>query len=137
MTTVRAKYLGGLRVECEHLQSGAKIVTDAPVDNHGKGEAFSPTDLCATSLAACMMTTMGIYAETIGIDLTGTEIERTKKMALEPHRRIGEVEIVFHMPDREYSDKHKIALERTKNACAVHFSLNENLIQNVKFIWKR
>lgn len=110
MTTVRAKYLGGLRVECEHLQSGAKIVTDAPVDNHGKGEAFSPTDLCATSLAACMMTTMGIYAETIGIDLTGTEIEITKKMALEPHRRIGEVEIVFHMPDREYSDKHKIAL---------------------------
>lgn len=137
MTTVKATYLGGLRVECEHLQSGTKIVTDAPVDNHGKGEAFSPTDLCATSLAACMMTTMGIYAETAGIDLTGTEIEITKKMAVEPHRRIGEIEILFHMPDREYSDKHKKAIERTTKSCAVHYSLSEQLMQNVRFDWKK
>ncbi len=137
MATVKATYLGGLRVECEHLQSGMKIVTDAPVDNHGKGAAFSPTDLCATSLAACMMTTMGIYAETAGIDLSGTEMEITKKMALEPYRRIGEIEIVFHMPDREYSDKHKMALERTTKSCAVHYSLSEQLVQNVKFDWKR
>lgn len=124
-------------MECEHLQSGTKIVTDAPVDNHGKGSAFSPTDLCATSLAACMMTTMGVYAETAGIDLTGTEIEITKKMAQEPHRRIGEVEIVFHMPDREFSDKHKAAVERTTKSCAVHYSLSELLVQNVRFDWKR
>ena len=137
MTTVKATYLGGLRVECEHLQSGTKIVTDAPVDNHGKGEAFSPTDLCATSLAACMMTTMGIYAQTAGIDLTGTEIEITKKMAAEPHRRIGEIEILFHMPDREYSDKHKAAVELTTKSCAVHYSLSEQLIQNVRFDWKK
>lgn len=137
MATVKATYLGGLRVECEHLQSGTKIVTDAPVDNHGKGEAFSPTDLCATSLAACMMTTMGIYADTAGIDLTGTEIEITKKMAQEPHRRIGEIEIVFHMPDREFSDKHKAAVERTTKSCAVHYSLSEMLVQNVHFDWKK
>lgn len=137
MTTVKAMYLGGLRVECEHLQSGTKIVTDAPVDNHGKGAAFSPTDLCATSLAACMMTTMGIYAESAGIDLTGTEMEITKKMAAEPHRRIGEIEILFRMPDREYSDKHKTAIERTTKSCAVHFSLSEQLVQNVHFEWKK
>ena len=84
-----------------------------------------------------MMTTMGIYADNAGIDLTGTEIEITKKMAQEPHRRIGEVEIVFHMPDREFSDKHKTALERTTKSCAVHFSLSEQLIQNVRLEWKK
>ncbi|MFR7875501.1 MAG: OsmC family protein [Butyricimonas paravirosa] len=71
MTTVKAKYLGDLRLECTHLQSGTKIITDAPTDNNGKGEAFSPTDLCSTSLAACAMTIMGIYAKNNGIDLTG------------------------------------------------------------------
>ncbi len=98
MTTVKATYLGGLRVECEHLQSGTKIVTDAPVDNHGKGEAFSPTDLCATSLAACMMTTMGIYAETAGIDLTGTEIEITKKWLSSPTAASGKSKSSFTCP---------------------------------------
>lgn len=135
MTTVRATYLGGLRVECEHLQSGTKIVTDAPVDNHGKGESFSPTDICATSLAACMMTIMGIYANTAGIDVAGTEIEITKVMSAEP-RRIGEVKVVFNMPDKAYSDKDKKALERAAHTCPVHFSLSENLVQTVIFNWK-
>ena len=87
MTTVKAKYLGNLRVECEHLQSGTKMITDAPIDNHGKGESFSPTDLCASSLAACMMTIMGLYAQNAGIDVTGTEIEITKVMAADPAYR--------------------------------------------------
>lgn len=137
MVTVKAKYLGELRVECEHVQSGMKIITDAPVDNHGKGEAFSPTDLCATSLAACIMTTMGIYAEAAGIDLEGTEIEITKKMEAEPHRHIGEIEIVFHMPDHEFPNRYKRILERMKNTCAVHYSLGKDVIQKVSFEWKK
>lgn len=136
MSTLKVNYRGNLRVECEHLQSGTKIITDAPVDNHGKGESFSPTDLCVTSLAACMMTAMGLFAESIGVDVTGTEIEVVKKMTTDPLRRIGEIDLVFSMPGREYSEKHKIALERAARACAVHRSLSENVIQNVKFIWK-
>ena len=106
MTTVKAKYLGDLRLECTHLQSGTTIITDAPTDNNGKGEAFSPTDLCATSLAACAMTIMGIYAKNNGLDLSGAEIEITKKMAAEP-RRIAEIDVIFHMPARAFSGKDK------------------------------
>lgn len=136
MTTVKAKYLGNLRVECEHLQSGTKIITDAPIDNHGKGEAFSPTDLCATSLAACMMTIMGLYAQTAGIDVEGTEIEISKTMAAEP-RRIGRIDVIFNMPDREYSDKDKKSLERAAHTCPVHFTLGDNVVKNIVFNWKK
>ncbi len=106
MATVKAKYLGDLRLECTHLQSGTTIITDAPTDNNGKGEAFSPTDLCSTSLAACAMTIMGIYAKNNGIDLAGTEIEITKKMAAEP-RRIAEIDVIFNFPAKEYTAKEK------------------------------
>lgn len=136
MTTVKAKYLGDLRVECEHLQSGTKIITDAPTDNHGKGESFSPTDLCAASLAGCMMTIMGLYAQNAGIDVIGTEIEITKVMAADP-RRIGEIVVIFHMPDREYTDKDKKALERAAHTCPVHYSLSENTVQTIQFDWKK
>lgn len=136
MATVKAKYLGGLRLECTHLQSGTKIVTDAPVDNHGKGEAFSPTDLCATSLAACVMTIMGIYAMQHGIDLEGTEIEVTKKMAAEP-RRIGEIDVELYMPDRDFTDKEKKILERIPHSCPVHLSLHPDTKQNFVFHWKK
>lgn len=136
MTTVKAKYLGNLRVECEHLQSGTKIITDAPIDNHGKGEAFSPTDLCATSLAACMMTIMGLYAQTAGIDVEGTEIEISKTMAAEP-RRIGRIDVIFNMPDREYSYKDKKSLERAAHTCPVHFTLGDNVVKNIVFNWKK
>lgn len=136
MATVKIKYRGDLRVECEHVQSGTKLYTDAPTDNQGKGESFSPTDLCVTSLAACMMTAMGLLAKTIGEDISGTEIEVVKKMEADPLRRIGAIDLVFLMPDREYSDKHKIAMERAARACAVHRSLSEKVIQHVEFIWK-
>lgn len=134
MTTVKAKYLGDLRIECVHLQSGTKIVTDAPTDNHGKGESFSPTDLCASSLAACMMTIMGLYAQNAGIDVTGTEIEISKVMAADP-RRIGEVVVTFHMPDRAYTEKDKKALERAAHTCPVHYSLGGHVKQTVTFEW--
>ena len=78
MATMKAKYLGQLRVECEHVASGTKMMTDAPVDNCGKGEAFSPTDLCAAALGSCILTTMGIYAGQHNIGLEGTEMEITK-----------------------------------------------------------
>jgi uncharacterized OsmC-like protein len=136
MTKIRAKYLGDLRLECTHLQSGAKIITDAPTDNRGKGEAFSPTDLCATSLAACVMTIMGIYARDHGLDLTGTEIEIAKNMATEP-RRIGEIDVIFHMPDREFSEKEKTILERMARTCPVHLSLSEKVNQNFTFLWSK
>ena len=97
MATVKTTYLGDLRTENIHLQSGCKIITDAPTDNRGKGEAFSPTDLLATALGNCIMTIMGIKAMYNGIDLEGTEIEITKIMANDP-RRVAEVIMEFNFP---------------------------------------
>lgn len=88
MANMKAVYLGDLRVECTHVASGTTLVTDAPVDNNGKGEAFSPTDLCATALAACCMTIIGIYGRTHDVDVTGTSIDIVKTMSADP-RRIG------------------------------------------------
>ena len=136
MATVKAKYLGNLRVECTHLQSGTKIITDAPVDNHGKGEAFSPTDLCSTSVAACAMTIMGIYAQEKGLNITGTEIEITKTMSANP-RRIASIDIIYHMPAREFSDKDKAVLERVAHTCPVHLSLHPEVKQNFVFDWQK
>ncbi len=110
------------------------MITDAPTDNHVKGESFSPTDLCASSLAACMMTIMGLYAQNAGIDVTGTEIEITKVMAADP-RRIGEVIVIFRMPARAYTEKDKKSLERAAHTCPVHYSLGENVKQTIIFEW--
>jgi len=136
MATATATYLGGLRVECTHLQSGTKIITDAPVDNHGKGEAFSPTDLCATAVAACGATIMGIYAEREGIDLTGMRMDITKKMNADP-RRIGEVDVVFHMPPRPFTDRQKANLERAIHSCPVFLSLHPDIRKNVSYVWEK
>lgn len=134
MTKMKARYLGQLRVECEHLQSGSKIITDAPKDNCGKGEAFSPTDLCATALASCILTTMGIYASQHELDITGAEVDIVKTMGTEP-RRIVEIELMIHMPQRGYSDKEKKVLERVAGTCPVHFSLSEQMEQKITFNW--
>ena len=95
--TSRVTYLGDLRTECEHLQSGNKIITDAPVDNQGKGETFSPTDTVATALASCMLTVMGIKARDMKVDIEGTTAAVTKVMAADP-RRISEIEVVLAFP---------------------------------------
>ena len=137
MATVKAKYLGDLRVESTHLASGTKILTDAPLDNQGKGEAFSPTDLCATSLAACALTIMGIYGNNHGVDITGAEAEVTKKMSASPPRRIAEIDVIFTMPDREYSDKEKQSLERAAASCPVHLTLHPEVKQNIIFHWAK
>ena len=136
MATISATYLGDLRVECTHNQRGTKIITDAPVDNHGKGEAFSPTDLCATALGTCAMTIIGLYCRNHGVDVTGAKMEITKTMVTEP-RRIGRVEVVFIMPDRPYSQKEKTVIERAAQTCPVHLSLHPDVDQIFSFIWRQ
>ena len=137
MADITAKYLGDLRVECVHQQSGTVLVTDAPKDNNGKGEAFSPTDLCSTALASCCMTIIGIYAKTHDIDVTGTSIEITKTMSANPRRRIGKIEIIFNMPDRDFSEKEKTMIERAAHTCPVHLSLHPETEQVFTFKWSR
>jgi len=127
------KYKGELRTEAEHLRSGKTIITDAPIDNQGKGEAFSPTDLVATALASCMMTIMGIVAERDGIKLEGTVAEVEKIMAKNP-RRIGEIKIKIKFSQKLNRDERE-KLERAAKTCPVSGSLNENLKETFEFIY--
>lgn len=134
MATIKTIYLGDLRTENEHLQSGNKVITDAPTDNRGKGEYFSPTDLLATALGSCIMTIMGIKARDNGIDITGTEIEVTKIMASDP-RRVAEVVVEFHFPKKNYTEEEKRLVESVAGISPVPLSLHPDLIQTIKFNW--
>jgi uncharacterized OsmC-like protein len=134
MTTIKTIYLGELRTENEHLQSGNRIITDAPVDNQGKGEFFSPTDLLATALGSCIMTIMGIKARDNGIDLTGTFINVTKIMASDP-RRVAEVIVDFDFPKKGYSTKEKELIESVAGISPVPLSLHPDLKQTIRFNW--
>ncbi|MBX3165061.1 MAG: OsmC family protein [Bacteroidetes bacterium] len=135
MATSTLNYLGGLRTEAVHVQSGAQLITDAPTDNHGKGEAFSPTDLTATSLAACILTTMGIVSQTRSITpIDGATAETTKVMYAEP-RRIGEIHVKITFPKNNYSQKDKDIYERTAHTCPVAKSLHPDLKQVLEFVW--
>ena len=129
----RIEYKGELRTEAVHLKSGKTIITDAPIDNQGKGEAFSPTDLVATALGSCMITIMGIVAEREGIILNGTTAEVEKVMATSP-RRIGEVKIKIKFIQKLNRDQ-KDKLERAAKSCPVSGSLSENLKETVEFIY--
>lgn len=132
--TSTVQYLGDLRTEATHLHSGTKIITDAPLDNQGRAEAFSPTDLCATSLAACLMTIMGISARNHGLDMTGARAEINKIMAANP-RRIARVEVRVVMPPNAYTDVQKKMLEAAARSCPVAFSLAEGIEQVIDFEW--
>lgn len=132
METARTIYKGDLRTEALHVQSGVKITTDAPLDNQGKGEFFSPTDLVATSLGSCMFTIMGIAARAHGFSIDGAEAVITKVMSSNP-RRIGEVVIVFKFPDIPYTDKQKEIIEVAGRTCPVALSLHPDLKQSVTF----
>ncbi|MCW3788419.1 OsmC family protein [Plebeiibacterium sediminum] len=132
--TVKTTYLGDLRTENIHLQSGSKIITDAPTDNRGKGEAFSPTDLLATSLGNCIMTIMGIKAMDNNIDIEGTELNITKIMASDP-RRVAEVIMEFNFPDKGYSQEEKQMIESVAGVSPVPLSVHENLKQTIIFNW--
>lgn len=131
--TSEVTYLGALRTEAVHLQSGNKLITDAPKDNHGKGEAFSPTDLTATSLACCMISVMGIVAMKEGITPTdGAKASVLKVMYAEP-RRIGEIHIEITMPAKGYSEKEKKMYEHAAYTCPVAKSLHPDIKQDIKF----
>lgn len=132
-TTAAVSYEGTLRTTCLHIRSGNQIVTDAPVDNRGKGEAFSPTDLCATSLASCMLTIMGIKAMDNGWSLEGTTAEVVKIMAEEP-RRIGGIRLTIQMP-KGLDNKTRQILERAGRTCPVALSLHPDIRQDVTFIY--
>lgn len=134
MTTVKTTYLGDLRTENIHVQSGSKIITDAPTDNRGKGESFSPTDLLATALGTCIMTIMGMKARDNGIDLVGTEIEIVKIMASAP-RRVSEVIIEFNFPKKVYSEEEKLLIESVAATCPVPLSVHPELKQTIRFNW--
>lgn len=136
MPTSKIVYLGDLRTQATHLASSEQIVTDAPVDNNGKGEAFSPTDLAATSLGSCAMTIMGIVARRDEIDFSGSEIEVTKIMSAELPRRIARIEVNFKMKSSvELSDEIKAKYVRTAHTCPVALSLHPDIEQVFNFTW--
>ena len=129
-------YKGSLRTEAKHLQSNTIIETDAPTDNQGKGERFSPTDLLATSLGSCMLTIMGIKARDMNISLEGTEVSIQKNMKSEP-RRVGGIDVRFDFPaSLKLDDKEKIILERAALTCPVAKSIHPDIEMNVDFGWK-
>ena len=124
-------YNGALRTTCTHLKSGSDFETDAPPDNNGRGERFSPTDLMATSLATCMITVMGIKARTMNLDLDGVKIEVEKIMKANP-RRIGNINLSFHIPEAlDVDEKTKTILKNTGNTCPVQLSLHPDIEVNV------
>jgi uncharacterized OsmC-like protein len=134
MPTSKVTYLGDLRTSSIHLQSGSEIISDAPLDNNGKGEAFSPTDTVANGFASCMFTVMGIKAREMGVDFSGSTAEVTKIMATDP-RRISEIHVTFEM-NVEADEKTKTILERTALTCPVHFSLHPDIKREIVFNWK-
>lgn len=127
-------YEGALRTTCTHLRSGSDFETDAPVDNNGKGERFSPTDLMATSLATCMITVMGIKARSMGFDLDDIKVDVEKIMKAEP-RRVGGINLSFHIPDnlKDLDEKTITILKNTGNTCPVQYSLHPDI--EVKVDW--
>jgi len=133
MATVETVYVGGFRTENIHLQSGTQIITDAPTDNQGKGEAFSPTDLLATSLGTCMLTTMAIRTAKNDIDMDGAKCAITKIMAANP-RRVSEIVVKFTFP-KTYTDEQKRLLEDAALTCPVYYSLHPDLVKTVEFGW--
>jgi uncharacterized OsmC-like protein len=135
--TSTVTYAGNLRTDCKHLRSGSTIETDAPVDNKGKGERFSPSDLVATALGCCMLTIMGMRAEEMDVDLKGTTIEIDKIMKQDP-RRIGGLNLTFHFPDSlNLTDRQQTILQKAAETCPVAYSINPEIELNVNFNWKK
>lgn len=134
--TATILYNGALRCTAVHLQSNTQIETDAPTDNRGKGERFSPTDLTATSLGLCLITTVGMKAKDMGIDIEGTELEVTKHMSKEPPRRIVQIDVLVRFKVTGLDEKDKLILENTGNTCPVARSLHPDLVQNITYHWQ-
>jgi len=132
--TSKVTYTGELRTSCEHQRSGDSFITDAPVDNNGLGQAFSPTDTVATGLASCVLTMMGMKASSLEIDLSNSTAEVTKHMASDP-RRISKIEIDLKLP-ADISDKNQKILVHTANTCPVHYSLHPDIEKVITFNWE-
>ncbi len=133
MVTITAEYLGDLHCRAVHQPSGAVLETDAPKDNQGRGEAFSPTDLCATALLTCMATVMGIQARTIGYDLAGLKMEVRKEMT-PPPRRIAQLEVDLNFP-RPADELTRERLRQAAESCPVHRSLHPDVAIKTSFNW--
>ena len=131
---IDCEYLGDLRVRAVHAPSGTVLHTDAPVDNHGKGESFSPTDLAATALTTCMATIMAIQGRTLGIELRGMRLSVEKHMTVQPPRRIAKLVLVITPPPGIPEDA-RVKLERAASACPVHHSLHPDIITDVEWRW--
>lgn len=132
--TAKVTYTGELRTTCEHVRSGNTFITDAPIDNNGLGQAFSPTDTVATGLGSCMLTMMGIKAKGLDVDLRNSYVEITKHMAANP-RRISKIEAKLVLP-ASVSEKNRKILENTANTCPVHYSLHPDIERAITFDWQ-
>ncbi len=133
--TSKIVYEGNLRTRMTHIYSGTEVLTDAPLDNQGLAQAFSPTDLVASALGSCMISIMGIKARDMQLDLKGTEAEVIKIMASNP-RRIAEVQVTLIFPANNFSEKERTILENAALACPVAKSLHPDIKQDVKFVWQ-
>jgi len=136
MVQIDITYQGDLRCQAKHGLSGTIVQTDAPVDNMGKGESFSPTDLVATALGTCMLTTMGIVAQRKNIDISGSTVSVTKEMVTAPIRRIGRLGVTIHVP-HDLSDDDRKRLEHAAHSCPVHKSMHPDVQMPVTFKWGR
>jgi putative redox protein len=132
METIRTTYLGDLRTKAIHVQSGEELLTDAPVDNQGQGEYFSPTDLVATALTSCMLTIMGITARRFNFNIDGTTVKTTKIMTDSP-RRIGEIIVELDFPEVTYSEKEMALIKQASKICPVAMSLHPDIKQTIIF----
>ena len=136
MVEMEIVYEGDLHCRARHGPSGAELATDAPLDNQGRGESFSPTDLLATSLGACMMTIMGIYARDRGIDLKGSRVIVAKDMAADPHRRVGRLGVQVHLPEG-IDPSQREALEEAAYGCPVCRSIGNAVLVEREFLYDR
>jgi putative redox protein len=133
--TATARYEGHLRTQATHVASGTSIQTDAPVDNHGRGEAFSPTDLVGTALGTCILTTMAIVAERHKVDLVGSTVDVKKTMSQDAPRRIVQFDVDLYLP-AALSESDRALMERVAHTCPVALSLNPEIRQEVRFIYQ-
>jgi putative redox protein len=135
MVRVDVVYQGELRCAATHGPSGTVLITDAPLDNHGKAESFSPTDLVAAALGTCVLTLMGITARKLGVTIDGAKASVTKEMVAAPVRRIGALKVVVTVPAQGLSDEHKQKLEHAAHTCPVHQSLHPDIDAPIEFQW--
>lgn len=130
-------YEGNLRTVCKHLRSGSTIETDAPVDNNGRGERFSPSDMVATALGTCMLTMMGMRAVDMNADLKGVQVEVEKIMKQDP-RRIGAINLTFHFPDSlRLNERQQTILQKAADTCPVKYSIHPDIELNINYNWKK